>query len=724
MRSPNGDLTTQYSLHEAEELGDVKYDFLVTEICDKLTIAIQLLQKDGLIEPDLSLREVYNKYLHPDVLDLKNQKIWDALSNGTVLDVFQFSTGVGLATAKEVKPQNPTEMLNANALMRLMGEPGEERPLKRYCRLKKDMRAWYMEAEDAGLTKEQIKILEPYYLPNCGVPSSQEDMMEICMDENIAHFSLSEANATRKIVAKKKMDKIPELHEKFVNACPTKKFGEYVWKTTMGPQMGYSFAKPHALAYSFVGIQTLYLATTYSDIYWNCACLITNAGGAELLDAEDMDTDAEEIIDIDMEETDDDTPPATKKKNKSVNYGKISVALGKSKKAGITVLPPDINKSDLIFKPDAKQGAIIYGLKGIDKIGTNLVYEIIANRPYNSLEDFMNKVKVNKTQMVSLIKAGAFDNLYENRVHTMFSYLDLIADKKKRITLQNMTMLINKGLLPEFLEFEGKVYNFTKYIRKFKQGDYYALNHVAMRFFLENYDPDKLIDVVIDGVDNHALIKQTVWDKIYDKEMDKVRAWMKENQTEILNTLNNTLFEETREKYAKGDINKWDMDSLGTYCHEHELKNLNKKAYGIVDFEKLDKEPTIASEFLTQDGGLIRLYEISRICGTVIDKDKNKSTVTILTPTMQVVPIKVWKNQYAKWDRQISRRNPDGTKTIVEKSFFARGNKLIITGIRREDDFVPKKYKSTSFPLFEKIEEMDDEGFILKSTTERAQCED
>jgi DNA polymerase-3 subunit alpha len=115
MRSPNGDLTTQYSLHEAEELGDVKYDFLVTEICDKLTIAVNLLQKDGLVDSNLSLREVYNKYLHPDVLDLKNQKIWDALSNGTVLDVFQFSTGVGLATAKQVKPQNPTDMLNANA---------------------------------------------------------------------------------------------------------------------------------------------------------------------------------------------------------------------------------------------------------------------------------------------------------------------------------------------------------------------------------------------------------------------------------------------------------------------------------------------------------------------------------------------------------------------------------------------------------------------------------
>ena len=133
-------------------------------------------------------------------------------------------------------------------------------------------------------------------------------------------------------------------------------------------------------------MQTLKLATKYSDIYWNCACLITNAGGADLLNADDVDFESNEG------EEDEETPK-TKKKNKSVNYGKISVALGKSKKANINVLPPDINESDLIFKPDAKRNAIIYGLKGIDRIGTSLVYEIINNRPYTSITDFMNKVK-------------------------------------------------------------------------------------------------------------------------------------------------------------------------------------------------------------------------------------------------------------------------------------------------------------------------------------------
>ena len=61
MRSPSGDLTTQFALHESEWLGDIKYDFLLTEISDKIINCINLLQKEKYFEEDLSLREIYNK---------------------------------------------------------------------------------------------------------------------------------------------------------------------------------------------------------------------------------------------------------------------------------------------------------------------------------------------------------------------------------------------------------------------------------------------------------------------------------------------------------------------------------------------------------------------------------------------------------------------------------------------------------------------------------------
>lgn len=240
MRSPNGDLTTQFSLHEAERLGDVKYDFLVTEICDKITICVELLKKNNYFNQEESLRDIYNKYLHPDALNLEDKRLWDALAEGSVLDVFQFSTGVGLNTAKQIKPKNPTQLTSANALMRLQGEKGKERPMDRYCRLKDNFDLWYKEVRDWGLTEEEIKILEMYYVPNYGVPCSQEDLMEVCIDKRIAGFSLKEANQARKIVAKKKIKEVPTLKDKFVSSCPRKEFGEYIWETIMLPQMSYS----------------------------------------------------------------------------------------------------------------------------------------------------------------------------------------------------------------------------------------------------------------------------------------------------------------------------------------------------------------------------------------------------------------------------------------------------------------------------------------------------
>ena len=114
MKTPKGEITTQFDLHDDEYLGLTKYDFLVTEVQDKLVQAIQLLQKDGQIEANLSLREVYDKYFHPNVLPLKDKRIWDALGNVSVLNTFQFDSAVGSQVAKMLKPQNVLEMADAN----------------------------------------------------------------------------------------------------------------------------------------------------------------------------------------------------------------------------------------------------------------------------------------------------------------------------------------------------------------------------------------------------------------------------------------------------------------------------------------------------------------------------------------------------------------------------------------------------------------------------------
>lgn len=234
MRSPNGDLTTQFELHDSDLMGDVKYDILLTSISSKITTCLNLLQENNYLEKDLTLRQLYNKYLHPEYMDFDKPELWNALAEGKVMDVFQFNEGVGMTVAKQIKPKDAIQMSLANALMRLQGEKGQERPADRYTRLKNDMSQWYDEVRNEWhLTEEEIKILEPYYLPRCGTPCAQEDLMLICMDKDISNFSLADANAARKIIGKKLIKKVPELKEKFLNACPNKNFGNYIWKTTM-----------------------------------------------------------------------------------------------------------------------------------------------------------------------------------------------------------------------------------------------------------------------------------------------------------------------------------------------------------------------------------------------------------------------------------------------------------------------------------------------------------
>ena len=120
MRTPSGDVVTQFSLHDAESAGDTKYDFLVTEVSDKIIKCLELLQDEKIIEKELKLREIYNKYLHPEILDTNNPQIWEHLAAGDILDVFQFNEGSGLAIAKKLRPSNPLEMTAANAISNIV----------------------------------------------------------------------------------------------------------------------------------------------------------------------------------------------------------------------------------------------------------------------------------------------------------------------------------------------------------------------------------------------------------------------------------------------------------------------------------------------------------------------------------------------------------------------------------------------------------------------------
>lgn len=695
MRTPSGAIVTQWDLHDQEAAGSVKYDFLLTSVQDIIIKTIEFLQADGVIEPELSLREVYNKYLHPNVLPQTDKRMWDALANNAVISCFQFDSSVGAQAAKKIKPTTALEMADANGLMRLMtGEKGGEMPIDKYVRFKNNISLWYKEMDDFGLTKEEQKTLEPYFLSSYGVPPSQEQLMRMLMDENICGFTLGEANNARKIVGKKQMDKIPQLHQQVLDRAKRKRLGEYVWKYGAGPQMGYSFSIIHALAYSFVGMQTLYLATNFNPIYWNTACLLVNSGSIE---SEEDEAD------------------------ESTNYGKIAKAIGEIREAGIKVSLANINASSFGFVPDVENNQILFGLKGLLNIGDDLVNTIIENRPYVSPRDFLNRVKPTRQAMISLIKAGAFDEMM-NRKLCMGWYIWETCDKKKRITLQNMPTMMKYGLIPEDTDeriLARRVYEFNRYLKAVCKvnNDLYRLDERAINFLIEIEREDLIKE--------NNFMSSKEWDKkVYQVHMNVFRNWVAENHNDILQSLNEKIFLEDYRKYAKnGNISAWEMEVLCFYYHDHELNNVNYPKYGFSNFFDLPEEPMVDRTF-TKNSKTVNLFKLHKICGTCIAKNKVKGTVTLLTRE-GVVEVKFRKEYFSLFDKQISERGADGVKHVVEKSWFNRGSIIVIQGIRNGDSFIAKKYNSTGGHQLYKIDEVYPNGDIkLRSTRYQGELEE
>lgn len=701
MKTPKGEIITQWDLHKLEAAGNVKYDFLVVEVLDKIIQAIQLLQEDGEIDPTLSLREVYNKYFHPDVFPMDDKNMWKALQDGDVLNAFQFDSEVGGRAMKKIAPKSLQELADANGLMRLMpSEKGAEMPLDKYVRFKDNIRLWYKEMDDAGLSKTEQKILEPYFLSSYGVPPSQEQLMRMLMDPNICGFSLAEANTARKIVGKKQMAKIPALHEKVLKSARSQLLGQYVWKNGIGPQMGYSFSLIHALAYSILGLQTGYIATHWNPVYWNTACLIVNSGSLE-------DASKSEIVDIYAPEADDlangitfeDLPDRSGKvrKTASTDYSKVAKAIGEIRDSGVEVSLLDINKSGFGFKPDAANNRILYGLKGAANISDDFIKQIIANRPYVSMYDFYARVHPRAQQMVSLIKGGAFDSL-EPRYQAMVEYVWLKCDKKKRITLQNLPGLIRYGLLPEDTteRIEARrFYEFTRYLKAeckyLPDPSMYLANDIVIEF-LNAHDLSDLL--IINTESRRTFIDAKMWDKIYQKQMDVFRDWIASDKEGILNALNDIIFMEEWEKYGKGNLSSWEMDALCFYYHPHELIAANARKYGISNYKDLPEVP-IVERIYQRGNASIPIYRLDKICGTCIAKDKAKSTVYLLT-TQGVVTVKFTKEYFSMFDRRISTIDPTtGKKKFLENSWFNRGSMIMVKGFRREDMFMSRNYAAS-----------------------------
>ena len=740
MRAPDGTICTQFDLHDCEDCSLIKYDALSVEAMDKIHNCLDLLCDYGYIERKDTLKETYESVLGIYNLEREAPKMWEMVWNHEIQALFQMEKQSGIQGIATLKPTSVDDLAILNSTIRLMAqEKGGEMPTDKLARFKADADEWDSELASWGLGAEEKAILEPVLGMSYGLCIAQEQFMELVQLPELGGFSLTWADKLRKSIAKKNpadYDKLTkEFYEETEKRGINQRFAYYVWDVLIAMSKGYGFNQSHTLAYSLIGLQEMNLAYRFPIMFWNCACLISDAGGnegdevteeEEIKEATEVyynemvefgDEDSDDDVSDEYDEEDCDGYPATvcvmkdgkkKKKVKATNYGKIATAIGKIKASGVNVAPPDINKSTYTFSPDVENNTIRYGLSGITKVGEDLIKIIIEGRPYTSFEDFMKRIKINKPQMVNLIKSGAFD-CFGDRMTIMHKYIDSVSDTKKRITLQNMKMLIDFGLIPDEYDLQRRVYNFNKYVKKFKNGNFYDFDNIAFEFFSNHFHVDDLVP----SADSESGLKilQTRWDEIYQRQMDKIRPWVKSHAEELLVQVNDRLTKDTWDKYCLGTMSKWEMDSVSFYSHEHELKNLDMERYEITDFFDLPEEP-IVDRVIPIKGKLVPILKLFRICGTVLDRDKSKKTVTLLT-TNGVVNVKIFGGVFSNYDKQISERGADGKKHVIRKSEFARGNKIIVCGVRDGDSFRAKKYSKTPYHLIETIEWINEDGTMI-----------
>ena len=741
MRAPDGTICTAFELHDCEDVSLIKIDLLSVEAMDKIHNCIDLLCDYGYAERKATLRETYESVVGVYNLERNDPKMWEMVLEHKIGSLFQMEKQSGIQGIAIAKPQSIDELAVLNSVIRLMAsEPGAEQPLNMWARYRANINEWYDEMQKYGLHQEDIEWLAHHPAIHDGICESQEGLMSLVQEERLGGNDLTFADKCRKAIAKKQGKLFEECEQHYFENAKEKGcdmvLAHYVWDVVFKPQRGYSFNASHTHAYSLIALQEMNLAYKYPIMFWNCACLISDAGGGE---EEEIDEEAQEEFKKEepyydeMEEFDEDEDeevssydeddgangyPATivvtasgkkKKKIKATNYGKIATAIGKIASTGVRIAPPDINNSSYTFSPDIQANAIRYGLSGITRIGEELIRVIIANRPYSGIDDFTQKVKVNKPQMINLIKSGAFDS-FGDRIDVMHQYINSVSDTKKRITLQNMKMLIDFGLIPDEYDMQRRVYNFNKYIKKMKLDSvYYGLDVVGYNFYATRFDVDKL--EVCDDTESGFKIKQISWDNIYQHHMDIIRPWVQKHAPELLKEVNDRLTRDMWNKYCLGTISQWEMDSISCYIHEHEL--INAHYPDVVDYNELPEEP-IVERVVPIKGKLIPMFKLSKIMGTVLDRDKAKKLVTLLT-TSGVVTVKVY-GVFQVYDKQISERGADGKKHVLEKSCFSRGNKIIVTGMREGDSFIAKKYKNTVGHRIEIIESISEDGYVTTRT--------
>jgi DNA polymerase-3 subunit alpha len=370
----NDVIATAYDMSSIEKLGLVKMDFLGLRTLSVIDDTVKLIKKINNIDLD-----IYN-------LNLEDKKVYELLSNGQTVGVFQLESKGMQRLLKELKPSNIYEIISAIALYR--PGPLESGLVKQFIQSKHD------KSKIQYLHPDLEEILKETY----GVIVYQEQIMQIAV--KFANFTLAQADDLRKAMGKKKPEIMEKYKEIFIQGCIKNGYDEQLAKTLFDiieKFAGYGFNKSHSAAYGLITYITAYLKAHYPHEFL-----------ASLL------------------------------KSVENNPDKLKVFLNEAIELNIKVLPPDINKSEENFSVEIQDNEkyIRYGLLGIKGLGQAAINEIISKRskkPFEDIYDFILRVNtqvINKKSLEVLILSGCFDSLHPNRLE-LYKNIDTILNLAK-----------------------------------------------------------------------------------------------------------------------------------------------------------------------------------------------------------------------------------------------------------------------------------------------------
>ena len=369
---------TQWDMGRVEQCGILKIDFLGLRNLGVIDSCIKLVEKNRGIKIDV------------DSIPIDDEKTFAELCKGNCIGVFQLESSSMREMMISLQPKSIEDVMALISLHR----PGP---------MGSGMDREYIDRKHgrSRVSYEHEK-LEKVLAPSLGIMLYQEDVLGVSRE--LAGFTSAEADDLRKVIGKKLMDKIPLMRSKFVQGCSKYSDLDEIKSNKIFSDIeyfgGYGFNRAHAASYAMVSYITAYLKSNYTVEYM--AALMSSVVG---------------------------------------NKEKQSLYLSDCRKLGIEVLAPSINKSKIDFEV-VDESKIIFGFSAVTGIGAAIAEAVVncqdPNNPFVNIFDFFRRcdpVILKKSTLEHLVRAGAFDELYDNDHESVnrLSELDVLESEKDEL---------------------------------------------------------------------------------------------------------------------------------------------------------------------------------------------------------------------------------------------------------------------------------------------------